>query len=357
MARTKKTAMHKMYKISQEEEEKIQRDDPSFITKGLVSDTGAAQSYFVLILKHDALKCMIQLNQCTNKDIILYCPQDINVSRKMILLLFDLFYMKVFKMGIQINLQIALEFIKKSNICLDLDLLTHIFDTSIKRNDLEAVTYIADNYPRFNFMFFIDIKRKTHNITPEMFLLLVSRGLINDIPVIPAKFIEENKIDEINILINEYHYILDFSAVGTQSIRTMIKNNSFDITKLAIKCGALDKYFSIILNDCTLFNCEDLLDCILEDAKDRLKPGSANKALVSAARLGRISIFKKLLNSLHIDMNYVKKAKEKAYESGYDEIVEILENDLPEGIPLTTPKGYIEEIDDNDADADAPAKE
>ncbi|EAY19963.1 hypothetical protein TVAG_402170 [Trichomonas vaginalis G3] len=313
----------------------IKNDDPSVIDISVFerNDSIKMTSYEYNIIKYDAIKCMSKVKNYIVRHSINSAAFQLCISKRMSYLLLDCHGVSYW--GYPVTFDTLIDLKKNTNVNFGPEFYLTELSFLISQNDIRGVSYILDTIASF-----MDISgslsQNIKDISPDMFLYLLSRGIHNGPPVVPSSFLEQNLIDLIDKLINEYHFILDFSALGMKSISNMIKNNAFEATKMVIQYGAADKYISAILNECALFNCDEMLQMVINEASSKFSPGCANKSLISAAKLGRTSIFRKLLIPSAIDLKTVEEARKEALDGGFVDIVKIIDTELPEGIPEET---------------------
>lgn len=317
--------------------ESIKNDDPSCINESFLDVNFPSYKHLLTsIIKYDAIKCMMKLHQFNERALYTYQNDSVVISPKMGHLLFDIYGMHLYEMGYFLPVSMLVKFKEHAGLKIKNALYLNSLLLAIQQNDMEGITYILDNVSSFTDMNGI-LQTRATEMSPEVFMLLLSKGFHYGPPVIPSIFIEQNRIDQINTLINDYHFILDFGALGVESISNMIRNNAYEFTKMMIEYNAVDNYIPVIINGCALYNCEEMLDMVLSTAKRKLKPGAANKALISAAKIGRANIFKKLLIPTAVDMKAVGEARQAAEDNGYDEIVRIVDEELPVDIANPPP--------------------
>ena len=316
--------------------EMIKNDDPSFFSLSDEEDkfSNVAFLYLQPIIDNNAYNCAKILNKICSNKISPYSPYTLDLSkasRKMTRLLHDVFPLNQHRFNCYIPITMTTCENQKL-FPLPQSEYSSMFSQAIRANDLKTTKYFLDNIiVDLNSYDICQTPDSTKN--PEIYMLMVTHGIKTS--VVPTFALENNMIDFIHTLINDYDFYINSSNLMQDTIKNMIRNNAFEAVKLIINTEGVKNVLHNFITYCALFNCDEMLELIINSAKDKLTSDCGKSAILAAARLGRINILKLLLLIPNtIDTKSVKNAIKKATENGYPEIVEMLEENLKQGIFL-----------------------
>ena len=316
--------------------EMIKNDDISVVdyVTGPNNDYRLQRQMLSEIIEKDSFKCFKEFL----KRFHFVEPMSFKPSRKMSRLLYDLFDFSQRSYNKSGNFFVFKNLKKISpNICLPMYRYSTL-QKSIENNDIPKLKLLMEEqytdecaFNQFNsIMSNVDYSK----CDTDTILYLISRGYEINNHVIPSSMLKNNQIELINILRNQYGYLLDYSVLTEDDISSMVLNNSLEAIGLIIDAGIAKRFIELLLRKCAAYNCEELLDLLISKKDFLFIPKCGNNALKEACKLMRFPIAEKLLIPSILDKETIEEAMNIVKALKNDEFYMKLENILHE---LETP--------------------